>query len=235
MKPTRLQASTVIFDVGNTLHHIDYEFIAATITKHDRPITAAEVNIAEYTAKAAIDALLRDRQGGDEAFRQFSYFGTMLEALEVASDQRATIAAALAAENQQRLLWRVLHPTTPPALAKLQRRGFKLAVVSNADGRVERALRDSGIARFFESIIDSSIVGVEKPDARIFELALTACDADAADSIYVGDIYEIDVRGARNAGMEAVLLDPLDRYGPVDCTRIKSLAELPGLLDGPED
>lgn len=120
----------------------------------------------------------------------------------------------------------------PQVLEELKRLGFKLAVVSNADGRVERALHASGIGRFFATIIDSHVVGVEKPDARIFHLALEACGSTAAQSVYVGDIYEIDVRGARNAGMQALLLDPLDRYAAVDCVRIKSLADLPQLLTG---
>ena len=74
------------------------------------------------------------------------------------------------------------------------------------------------------------MVGVEKPDARIFHLALEACNAAAAEAIYVGDIYEVDVRGARNAGLTPVLLDPLGYRQTVDCARIASLAELLELL-----
>jgi HAD superfamily hydrolase (TIGR01549 family) len=123
-----------------------------------------------------------------------------------------------------------MDPETPRLIADLRRRGYTLAVVSNADGRVAASLAASGIAGEFATIVDSHVVGVEKPAARIFEIALQACCAQAANTVYVGDIYEIDVRGARNAGISPVLLDPLDRYGEVDCPRITALRQLLGLL-----
>ena len=59
---------------------------------------------------------------------------------------------------------------------------------------------------------------------------IAACRAASSQTIYVGDIYEIDVCGARNAGITPVLLDPLGHYGTADCPRIGTLAELLDLL-----
>lgn len=231
MKSQLLQRiAAVVFDVGNTLHHIDHAFIAATIRQHGLSITQHDVAVAEYSAKAAIDDLFRTRAGGVDAGRRLSYFETMLETLHVPREAFAAITAALHAENERQSLWRVMHPDTPDVLAELRRRGFTLAVVSNADGRVPAALAAGGIAEHFAAIVDSHLVGVEKPDARIFQIALEACNAPAFAALYVGDIYEIDIRGARNAGMTGVLLDPLDRYPPVDCLRIARLAQLLDLL-----
>lgn len=104
---------TLVFDVGNTLHHIDHAFIAETVSVHARPTTEDQVAIAEYSAKAAIDALFRARLGGDDTSRQFSYFGTILDTLEIAAAQHEPILAALTSENQSRSLWRVMRPDTP--------------------------------------------------------------------------------------------------------------------------
>ena len=135
-------------------------------------------------------------------------------------------------DRAERSLWRVLHPDTPDVIAELRRRGFTLGVVSNADGRVPAALEASNLAPHFATIVDSHLVGVEKPDRRIFAIALDACKAQPAETLYIGDIYEIDIRGARSAGIEPILLDPLTLYGEVDCMRIETLSQLLDLLPG---
>jgi len=233
-EPTRTalpaQLSTVLFDVGNTLHHLDHAFIAAAITRHAHRVDAHAVAIAEHTAKAAVDAQFRARAAGQDGSRRLSYFGTILEALAVSPEAIEAIIAELQAEDVRASLWRVMHPHTPGVLDTLRRRGFTLGVVSNADGRVPAALQARGIADHFTIVVDSHLVGVEKPDARIFEIALEACGSPAAAAIYVGDIYEIDVRGARNAGLTPVLLDPLGCYRQPDCARITSLTDLLDLL-----
>jgi HAD superfamily hydrolase (TIGR01549 family) len=224
------QISTVLFDVGNTLHHLDHAFIAAAVSRHSHTVEATQVAIAEYTAKAAIDAQFRARAAGSDAGRRLSYFEIILDALSVAADATAAIIAELHAEDVRESLWRVMEPDTPRVIGELRRRGFALAVVSNADGRVSAALAARGTAAHFTTIVDSHVVGIEKPDARIFEIALAACQAQPSEAVYVGDIYEVDVRGARNAGIAPVLLDPLSRYGEVDCPRIAALAQLIDLL-----
>jgi putative hydrolase of the HAD superfamily len=217
----------ILFDVGNTLHHVDHAWIAACLEQHGHAATARQVMVAEYQAKAAVDAMFRAAAAGTDATRQVSYMDVVLDGLGVPPAVQPPIAAALRTENARASLWRVQHHDTPAVLAALRARGLSLAVVSNADGRVPAALARAGIAGHFAAIIDSHLVGVEKPDARIFQLALDACGAAPDEALYVGDIYEIDVRGARNAGIAAVLIDPLGLYpGEVDCPRITRLAEL---------
>lgn len=228
MLPDRI--STVVFDVGNTLHHLDHGFIAAVVTRHGHPVAAGDVAVAEYTAKAEVDARFRARLAGGDQDRRFPYFETILRTLNVPTAAHASILAAVHAEDTRESVWRVMHPATPGVMAELCRRGFTLAVVSNADGRVAASLRAGPLAQYLTAIVDSHVVGVEKPDARIFRIALEACNAAATQALYIGDIYEIDVRGARNAGLTPVLLDPLGRYGEVDCLRIAALAELLTLL-----
>ena len=226
--PSRL--STVLFDMGNTLSHLDHAWIAACAARRGAAISAADVERAEYVAKAGVDQQVRARATGSDASRQRPYFETLLDALGVAPGEIDAIVAEIRAEDARSSLWRVVRPDTPRVLAALTSRGYRLGVVSNADGRVAGALARDGLAERFAAIVDSHVVGVEKPDPRIFELALEACGAPAAEALYVGDIYEIDMRGARAAGLECLLLDPLGAYPEVDCTRIDSLARLLEIL-----
>jgi HAD superfamily hydrolase (TIGR01509 family) len=106
---------------------------------------------------------------------------------------------------------------TAEALAELRRRGFVVAVISNADGGVERLLEGAGLRQHLEFVVDSGLVGVEKPDPRIFRIALDRSGVAPQDACYVGDLYPVDVVGARQAGLEPVLMDPLGRYGGRDC------------------
>ena len=160
-----------------------------------------------------------------------SYFATMLAALGLPQPAVLPTLAALEADNRAKSLWRVVEPGTADVLAELRRRGLTLAVISNSDGRIESDLITAGLAPHFAFVLDSSVVGIEKPDVRIFELALTRLALPASAAAYVGDVYAIDVLGARRAGIEAVLMDPLARYeAPQDCPRIHKLADLLTLL-----
>lgn len=220
--------STVLFDAGNTLAHLDHALIVDRITRHWLAVEERQVAVAEYKAKAAVDQWFRARAGGTDSTRQRGYYETILDALGVPAEPARRIVAELHEENDREIIWRVVAGGTAAVLAELGRRGFVLGVVSNADGRVAGSLAALGLAHHFEVIIDSAVVGVEKPSPRIFELALEACGARAEETVFVGDIYEIDVRGARQAGITPVLIDPLSLYGDVDCRRV---ARLDALLD----
>lgn len=222
--------TTIIFDVGNTLHHLDHAFIAEVLETHGHPTTGRRVLEAEYLAKAEIDRQVREARSGNDQTRSVSYYDVIMSEIGVPDEKRKVLLAELRQANARDSLWRVLHPETPNVLSELRRRGFRLGVVSNADGRVPAALAASGIAPHFDSIIDSHLVGVEKPDPRIFRMALEECGARAEESVYVGDIYEIDVQGSRAVGMIPVLIDPLMLYGEVDCLRIDGLTRLLDLL-----
>ncbi len=104
------------------------------------------------------------------------------------------------------------------------RRGYRLGVISNADGRVRGLLDQSGLSRFFELILDSAEVGIEKPDPRIFLTATERLRLAPGACASVGDIYEIDFLGARRAGLEAVLIGP--GIAPAGVTPVANLTEL---------
>jgi putative hydrolase of the HAD superfamily len=200
--------TTILFDVGNTLHHLDHARVAAVIRRHAHAVDAAAVAAAEYQGKAAVDASFRARRIGTDATRQRPYFDAIMEALQVDAAAWPAISEELRSENARSTIWCVMLDDTPDVLSALRARGYTLGVVSNADGRVAAALAAGGLAAHFTAVIDSHVVGVEKPDARIFRLALDACGAQPEQTVFIGDIYEIDVQGARNAGITPLLIDP---------------------------
>src|SRR5690606_24443056 len=112
----------------------------------------------------------------------------------------------------------------------LRSSGYTLVVVSNSDGRVTRFLETAGILSMVDAVIDSGTVGVEKPDPRIFHIACERAGVTPEEAVHVGDIFDIDVKGARAAGVEAVLIDPQALMPHADVVRIRSLTELPELL-----
>ena len=77
-----------------------------------------------------------------------------------------------------------------------------------------------------DAIFDSHDEGVEKPDPRLFRLALERTGAEARTTVHVGDFYHVDVVGARAAGITPVLLDAADLYPDCDCMRVRSLTGL---------
>jgi putative hydrolase of the HAD superfamily len=110
--------------------------------------------------------------------------------------------------------------------------GYKLAVVSNAFGTVERQLEELSVCSVTAGgmprvgvVVDSRVVGVEKPDPRIFELALAALEVEASRSVYIGDTVKFDVLGAEGAGLYSVHFDPYQLCNGTHC-HVSALAEL---------
>jgi putative hydrolase of the HAD superfamily len=111
-----------------------------------------------------------------------------------------------------------------PALMDLRERGLRLFVVSNWDWSLADVLGGVGLLPLFDGVITSAEAGAAKPDAAIFEAALTAAGCAPGEAIHVGDSIEKDVEGARAAGIRALLLA---REGGGD---LRTLKELPALL-----
>jgi putative hydrolase of the HAD superfamily len=129
-------------------------------------------------------------------------------------------------------------PGAAEALLALEGAGFKLAIVSNATGTMEKMLLEHRICGLEDGpmgdgpmakvavVVDSEVVGIEKPDPRIFALALAALDLTAERCVYVGDTVHFDVMGARNAGILPFHYDPFRLCPDDDHAHLADLAEL---------
>jgi putative hydrolase of the HAD superfamily len=112
-----------------------------------------------------------------------------------------------------------------PTLEALKMRGRRLGIISNFSPNCESLLNQLGIGHYFDFFIVSGILGIEKPDPRIFQAAVQAAGRDVSELVYVGDSVFHDVEGARKAGMDAVLIDRADRFPEQPC-RVRDLREL---------
>ena len=123
-----------------------------------------------------------------------------------------------------------LHPDAMPTLDRLESTGVPLGVISNFEEWLERLLDALGVTRYFPVRVISGIEGVEKPDPRIFEIALERAGVSAAETVYVGDHPYFDVEAAGEVGMLPILIDRRGRYADADCIRITSLEDLPAAI-----
>ena len=117
-----------------------------------------------------------------------------------------------------------------PMLRRLRTAGLRLGVISNFEEWLERLLDQLGVGEYFDVRVISGVEGMEKPDPRIFELAMSRAGVDAGSSVHVGDSPTFDVEPAAALGMLPVLIDRRERFPDAPGTRITSMQELPGVL-----
>lgn len=225
---------TVFLDAGGVLCHPSWTRVADALVRHGAEVTAAKLAAAEQKATRDIDNATVVGTSDDRS-RGWLYFNLVLQHAGVAQNAGTDAALAELREyHRTENLWEHVEPDVMPALAALRGRGLRLVVVSNANGRLRHLFDRVDLTKWFDHVLDSHEWGVEKPDPRLFHLALEQARADAANTVHVGDLYHVDVMGARAAGLrEGVLFDMAGLYDDVDCPRVSSLAELVEWIDKP--
>ena len=217
---------SIFLDAGGVLVFPNWYRISDALAARGVHVTAAALADAEPIAKRKLDDN-RTITATTDAGRGWLYFNLILDELGVVRSGATDDALAeLYAYHQQSNLWELVPDDVVPALAALRDRGLRLTVVSNANGRLGALLERLNLAASFDCVLDSHDEGVEKPDPRIFEIALERSGAAPESTIHVGDLYQVDVVGARAAGLRGVLLDQKGLYDDVDCPRVRSLADL---------
>lgn len=218
--------SALLFDFGGTLAFLDFQTLASEFSCPNRKLDALGLEHAEYEGRAAVDRCLLSGPGTSLEKAYEEYFRGWMLAAGIAEEELCEVGTRFLELHREACLWRVVRPGTFEALERLKSAGFKLGVVSNADGRVEADARRIGFSQFFDVIIDSQVVGIQKPDPRIFMLALQRLGVSANEAIYAGDMYSIDMLGARAAGMAGKLIDQHRLYNWVDHEKIRDVSEL---------
>ncbi len=222
----------VFLDAGNTLVALDYEIIADRVRAEGHPVRAAEVRQAEQRARVRLDPHLGGTRATETADTFRLYVRYLLDELGLPWHGTADrLAEELRVAKPPNGLWSVEVPEAAPVLDALRRRGLRLAVVSNSGGNVADILASVGLAERVDVIVDSGRLGVEKPDPRIFAHAAAALDVRPEEAVHVGDLYSVDVVGARAAGCRAILLDPLGAWKAVDCLTAPDLPAAARLIE----
>ncbi len=216
----------VFFDAGNTLLQINYAAIVEQLGFQGIQRTRNEVTRAEYRARVRLDPHLAPGASTENQSVAGYYFWYVLEELGITDPEISrAIAEWRKSYNLPVGLWNQADPEALEILRRLRSEGVRTGVVSNSNGSVKTILEELGLAHHLDFILDSAVVGVEKPDPRIFRLALEAARVKAEEAVYIGDLYSVDVLGARGAGIGAILLDPGGVWGDRDCPKAKSLSE----------
>jgi HAD superfamily hydrolase (TIGR01549 family) len=214
----------ILFDAGGTLIHVDGERFCGAA---ELPYVPEAFEAAESEAAAAVRAWVVHHPKSTDAERLPLFLDRLLRVLGVEDpDVRRKAAARVGEEHRRANLWSGAAVGARRTLEVLKERGYRLGVVSNADGRVARLLAEVGLADNLEIILDSALVGMEKPDPRIFLAAAEQLGLPPTACAYVGDLYEIDIIGARAAGFRAILIGACPAPEKVERIRL-----LPALLD----
>jgi putative hydrolase of the HAD superfamily len=217
-------------DAGGVLVFPNFERISDTFARHGLHVSPEALRAADPHGRFAVDTADRVAATND-ADRGSMHFRIMIERAGVPPDAPIqSVLDELWAYHTEHNLWEYVPPDVIPALERLAATGVPLAIGSNANGIIHRVLERAGLRRYFSVICDSHVEGVEKPDRRFFEILVARAGGRPDTTLHVGDLYHVDVVGARGAGLQAMLFDPHHLYEAHDVQRVKTLDELAALV-----
>lgn len=222
----------VFFDAGNTILFPDYYIYRDICEALGVEVSIEQVVRAEAGARAAFDNAVSDSPDSEVHGFWPVYYTPFYELLGLPDVAILDAIEMTRVANDSGLgIWKEPADGLFATLKELAARDIAVGIISNSDGRLESRLDEMGLLEQFDFAIDSAIVGISKPDRRIFEDALKRSSLAPEEAIYVGDYYEVDVRGARAAGLLPVLFDPVGAYKDVDCEVITRLKDVIGIVD----
>jgi len=232
--------SLLCLDAGNTVIFLDHARLAAHVARVQgenldattAAAAAARLVRAEGEAKRLAETgelvdvpwSSRERPGA-------SAWGKMVATIAVRGGMPVERASDLLdvawRDHEVKNLWCKVPEGLGAALDAIRARGVKVAIISNSEGMLDRLFGDLGILGHFDEVVDSGKVGVEKPDPRIFRIAMDHFGASPADVLHLGDVFATDVLGARAAGIRHALIDPFGHYEG----RHPEVARVPGAVE----
>lgn len=222
--------TAILFDAGGVILYPDPDLILPPLNDAGHFPTLDQLIRAHYYAMRATENE-SDRDWWSGYLKQYLIGAGLPESS--ATDLSASMASTIYG-----FAWTYANPVARATLEALKQRGTPIGIVSNADGNVQQALCRLGICHVpgtaedgcvtVATVIDSTVVGVAKPKPEIFSFALKDMKLQASDGImYVGDTLRYDVRGAQNAGLTPVHLDPFgDCSAPDGHIHIQSLPDV---------
>jgi len=207
----------VFFDVGNTLlypypsvGHVCEEILRASGRIHELD------EIERFLP--LVDEYYEDRYRTDDTFWTddvraadvwTGMYSLLCRRLGIPETDAVELSRAVYDAFGAASRWRA-YEDVAPAFERLRAQGIKVGIISNWDTRLEGILRGLGLAPLIDTVVSSAVVGLHKPDPRIFELACRRLDVAPEACAHVGDHYYSDVVGARAVGITPVLIDRHD-------------------------
>ena len=227
----------IFFDAGGTLIYPRVEELGQELTRFGFPATIEDFRVAERMGKRKLEEFLwpriesRDFPPQADSMYWLEYVRALLERLRVPLELHGDVTHTIVERFRDIRFWSHVFPDTEPLLQTLRAENYYLGVISNSIGTIEEQLGRVGLARYFRTVLDSAVVGVEKPNPRVFEMALDRAQVSAREAVFVGDLYATDIGGAGLACIRGVLMDRFGAYDDsVDCPRITCFDALPDAL-----
>ncbi len=225
----------VFLDWFNTLAHYQpdqheihwqaLKHVGINVPKQDvlRGVAAANKYLYKENTRLPLDK----REPGErfEIYRNYEYI--ILDELGITVSGETLTRIMKRAEDLFKGVTFVLFDDVLPTLKTLKGRGLILGLLTNLTKGVDSLLEKLELKGYLGFAISPSEVGVDKPDIRFFQAALERAGVSPSEAIHVGDQYEVDVLGARNAGIKPILIDRYNLQPDIsDCPRISSLTEI---------
>lgn len=225
----------VFFDAGETLVHPAPTFpdlFASIVTREGFPRAPEDVIVASAVVMDRFSEAARDQElwtTSPERSRVFwlGVYERMLEALGLPPG--GALRDTLHREFTD-LRNYALFDDVRGVLRDLTAAGLDLGIVSNFEAWLDQLLDELGVRDVFPVRVISGVEGMEKPDPRIYRLAMTRAGVAPEESVYVGDNPEFDVDPPAALGMFTVLIDRRGRHERHEGVRITDLADLPAVL-----
>ncbi len=229
------RVSAVIFDIGGVFTYPTFDPVRQQLSvwgidhSDDEPFLRAH-----HAGVRALTLARRDRgvSGHSEDY-WYTYDHAYGARLGVGEDRMSALRSSIRTD------WDWVHIDNVAAFARLVGSGLPAAVVSNNDGTAVEQMRQANVCQVgsgplpsVAAIVDSTVVGILKPDPAIFAPALDALGVEPARALYVGDTVYADVDGALAAGMQVVQLDPFDDHVDFDHARLPDVAAVEDALLG---
>lgn len=226
----------VVFDIGGVIALPHHDPIRDQLRLHgfDAPLDDEPYRRAHY---AGMRAMHRDHpnladDSSRDVWKAFDRGYLYSLGFTDADADAANSFGAMFAEGVQRL-WTWVQTDAVRSMHELAASGMPIAIVSNNDGTAEEQMRDFGVGQLGDgpginlaAIVDSTAIGIAKPDPRIFQPALDALAVDPVRALYVGDTVHADVRGATAASMPVVQIDPYDFHADLTHERSRSVSDI---------
>ncbi len=224
----------VFFDFGDTLASTNPPFlqrIAMALREAGMNITDSEFEHAYHRADYELYKKHINKGGITPDEHRKWFFPLLYEHLEEFRDKSVDVAelrSRVRVEMSKISFTREVLPGAKGLLSFLKQEGFVVAIISNNDGRTAQKCDEVGIRDFFDLILDSTELGLIKPDERIFRFALERLDIAAGDAVHIGDLYGADILGGLNAGLDVVWMNKrgVDRLDESDFLESKNLDDV---------
>jgi len=223
--PSLHPVRALLLDVGGTILLADLDLVGSVLAE-ERIVVARET--LQTALLEANRHYARAVSGGAEHGAGLDLLlSTWLEHAGLSDADSARGLELLLAAHDRYCLWRTVADGAAEGIAELRSAGVPVGVVSNSEGKLQQILDRAGLGGAFDTVLDSALEGLQKPDPEIFLRACARLDVAPGDALYAGDMPEVDVRGAIDAGLQGALIDPYGAHPSyTEASRFSSVAAL---------